>query len=207
MLNKFFDKIFYINLERRPDRNKEIIEELKRFNIDAERFNAVDSALINKPDNWIDNRGSYACLQSHLEILKMSKILGYNKILILEDDVIFNNNINDIIELYFNEVPEDWDILYLSGNHNEHCGYSINKISDHIIKCNMTYSTHSYAVDSKMYDYLIEILDNGTKPIDVIYSDIQKVKNCYSFYPGISSQRNGYSDIINNDVDYTRYIK
>lgn len=207
MLNNFFDKIFYINLDRRVDRNKEIVEELKKFNIDAERFSAVDSEIINVPSSWTGNKGSYACLQSHLEILKLSKKMNYKRILILEDDVVFNDNLNNIFSLYFNEVPENWDLLYLSGNHNQHCGYNVDKVSEHIIKCNMTYSTHSYAIDSKIYDYIIEILNIGDKPIDVIYSDVQKVKDCYSFYPGLSSQRNGYSDIINENVDYTKYIK
>ena len=115
VLNNYFEKIYYLNLERRPDRNKECIDELTKYGILAERFNAIDAKELNlKP--WM------GCLLSNLEIIKTAKERGFKNILILEDDVIFNDNFDDLFNSYINQVPNNWDMLYLSGNHNEHSG-------------------------------------------------------------------------------------
>jgi len=206
ILNKYFDKIYYINLERRKDRNQECIDELKKYNIIAERFNAINGESIIK-SNWVHSLGAIGCLESHLQIIKNAKENKYNNILILEDDVIFDDNIEGIFENYYKQLDKNWDILYLSGNHNQHEGNLLNMVSDNIIKCYLTYTTHSYAVKSSIYDIIIDKLSNAVNPVDVEYTKIQKISNCYAFYPGISSQRVGYSDIINNDVNYKIIIK
>lgn len=205
ILNKYFDKIYYINLEKRKDRNQECIEELKKYNIIAERFNAVDGSSVTK-SNWSHGLGAIGCLQSHLEIIKNAKENKYNNILILEDDVIFNN-IEENFKKYYKQVPENWDMLYFSGNHNQHEGNQLNMVTDNIIKCYITYTTHSYAVKSSIYDIIINQLSNSVNPVDVEYTKIQKYFNCYAFYPGISSQRVGYSDILNTDINYQKIIK
>lgn len=206
-INKYFDKVFHINLDRRVDRNNNINSELSKHNIESTRISAIDGSTVELPSYWVNNKGSYGCLKSHLNIIKHAKEMCYKTILILEDDVIFSDDLDSIFDSYFNQVPNDWNILYLSGNHNLHCGYSLDFISDKIIRCRMTYSTHSYCVNSNFYDKLIEVLENSNKPIDVTYSDMQKYSNFYSFYPGITSQRNDYSDIEQSDVDYSKYIK
>lgn len=207
MINKYFDRVFHINLDRRVDRNDNIINELNKYGIISNRISAIDGSVAEIPDYWNNSKGSYGCLISHLNIIRHAKDMKYDNILILEDDVVFNEDINLIFESYFNEVPNDWDILYFSGNHNEHCGYTVDKISEKVIKCKMTYSTHSYCINSKFYDTLISTLENSNKPIDVTYSDMQKNYNFYSFYPGLTSQRNDYSDIEESNVDYKKYIK
>ena len=65
---------FVINVETRPDRLKDIQFELNYLGWDFELFKAV-------------NRNSYmGCTLSHLEILKISKERGYNRVMIIEDD-------------------------------------------------------------------------------------------------------------------------
>jgi GR25 family glycosyltransferase involved in LPS biosynthesis len=201
VLNNFFDKVYYLNLERRPDRNRECIEELSKFNIEFERFEAIDSKKLNLP-TWM------GCLLSNLEMIKMAKEKGFKNILILEDDVVFDENFEELFEIYVKQIPDNWDMLYLSGNHNEHSGYKVNKISENVIKCYLTYSTHSFAIKFTVYDMIIDYLSNNqTKPVDVLYTEIQRICNAYSFFPGITTQRAGFSDIENCVVDNKKYIK
>lgn len=201
ILNNYFDKIYYLNLDRRPDRNQDCIDELSKCGIVAERFSATDAKELNlKP--WM------GCLLSNLEIIKTAKSKGFKNILILEDDVIFNDEFDTLFNSYINQIPDNWDMLYLSGNHNEHSGYQINKISENIIKCFITYSTHSFAVNSTVYDLIINYLTyNQTKPVDVLYTEIQRMCNAYSLSPGLTTQRVGFSDIENAVVDHQKYIK
>lgn len=205
ILNKYFDKIVYINLDRRKDRNDECISELEKHSIIAERFCAIDGNNEEAPLGWRHSLGNLGCVRSHLEVIKFARDNKYKSILILEDDVIFTNI--EKFENFYSQLPTDWDILYLSGNHNLHEGHKLNMISENIAKCYLTYTTHSFAVRDTMYDKIIDILSNASEPVDVEYTKIQRICNSYSFYPGLSTQRVGYSDIMNSEVDYTKYIK
>lgn len=206
ILNKYFDQIYYINLERRKDRNQECINELQKNNIIAKRFAAIDGKSIINP-NWDYSLGAFGCLQSHLEIIKEAKNNKYNNVLILEDDVVFNDNMESDFEKYYNQLNKEWDMLYLSGNHNRHIQNSFEKINDNIIKCNLTHTTHCYAVKNTVYDIIIDALNKTIVPLDVEYTKIQKKLNCYAFNPSISTQREGYSDIENRKVNYKKLIK
>jgi glycosyl transferase family 25 len=60
---KHIEHVFYINLDSRTDRRKEIEEELQRIGISGERF----SAILAKP-------GIVGCNKSHLAVLKLPAI-------------------------------------------------------------------------------------------------------------------------------------
>ncbi len=126
----------------------------------------------------------------------------------MEDDIYFTSEINNI-ESLITHVPEDWDMLYIGGNHNFH-----NKgrraqpipVNDHVIKCQHTFTTHCYAVKAHMYPLLINELSSLVNPIDVIYTDIQKRYNVYSIHPSVAKQREGFSDIENTVRNYDSWI-
>jgi len=208
--NKFFDNVFCINLDRRQDRMALAQKELEKFNIVFERFSAVDGNSLDK-GNYTTNpdvsSGIIGCTLSHAKLLSICKERGYEKVLILEDDIILNDNFEEKLVLYIKEIPAYWDMFYLGGNHNFHNGEKINMISEHIGQCNMTFSTHAYAIHSRLFDDAIFLLSQAQKPVDVYYSEIQKKRSIYTFYPGIANQRAGYSDILNSKVDYTDIIK
>lgn len=48
---------------------------------------------------------------------------------------------------------------------------------------------------------------NTIQPIDVIYSDLQKKYNLYSFTPAIALQLDGFSDIEKNNINNKWLIK
>jgi len=58
-----------------------------------------------------------------------------------------------------------------------------------------------------MFSVLIEKLSSYSHPIDVIYAEIQKNYDVYSFYPSIAKQSTGYSDIENREINYDFLIK
>ncbi len=110
----FFDKIYIINLESRPDRKKEIEAQLKKINLsinDAKItvFNAV------KPEDAgeFPSIGAKGCFLSHLGVLKDIQKFGYKNALIFEDDLNFINGFTEKSNLVLTELlDEDWDIFY-----------------------------------------------------------------------------------------------
>lgn len=209
-VNEYFDKVFCINLDRREDRMLMAEKELKKFNIEFERFSAVDGNTLVKEDYTTNPNipvGHIGCTLSHARLISICKERGYKKVLILEDDVIFSDNFEINFADYVKEIPKNWDMFYLGGNHNFHMGQKLRMVSKHIGKCHSTFSTHAYAISENMFDEAIEVLSKGEKQVDVYYSEIQKRRHIYTIYPGIANQRADYSDILNENVDYSKIIK
>lgn len=114
-LNNLFDNVYVLNLNHRKDRLTNITNRLSKFEIQFEKFTATDGAVLNKVWQSLDN--SYfttpnylACAISHLSIYQDANQRGFDKILILEDDVVVNKNINQILQT---STPEWRDVFYL----------------------------------------------------------------------------------------------
>jgi GR25 family glycosyltransferase involved in LPS biosynthesis len=82
-LNKF-DIVYYINLDRRPERNAHIQSELKKTNIDPAKINRITATDVPAC-------GAYGCTLSHIETL--TKFLdtddSIQTCMVLEDDFEF----------------------------------------------------------------------------------------------------------------------
>ena len=73
------------------------------------RFTNFNSAKINRQLSKTE-LGRWGCWLSHYDILCNSLAKDVDSILILEDDAYLNTN---IINKEINEVPYDWDVIYL----------------------------------------------------------------------------------------------
>ncbi len=136
----FISKIYYINLEKRTDRNHFMSEQLSQYNVEFERFNAI---LVEKSDvigdyckykkiterflknheyntiyendeNFQRYRGSIsAYISFYLLIKKLLKDNVKENILILQDDCIIRPNFFDVLEKFIlnKHLPSDFDIL------------------------------------------------------------------------------------------------
>ena len=200
-MEKYFDKIYCINLNRREDRWNETLEELKKWGLSdsVSRYSAIDGNTLN--NDTVINNGELGILTTHINIITEAKENNYNNILILEDDIEFTKEIENIDE-YMSLVPSDWDMLYFGGNHNKHIGKEINLLNEKIIKLNETYGIHFVVINNTVYDLILNLITKRNKPIDVYYADIQKSYNCYGFNPSIALQRESFSDIQNKNVNY-----
>jgi len=126
---KKFDKftnIICLNLEKRKDRKeyiKKILTETKLLEF-SNFFNAIDGQKLLPTDELIKifinndfgSRKSFiGCALSHLEIWK--QLIAddkYEKYLILEDDIIFVDNIRSKLNQLYKKLRKiEWDIVYL----------------------------------------------------------------------------------------------
>jgi len=218
-LNDYFSKIYCINLDRRPDKYVQCLEEFERLKINVERISAVDGKSITVPDTkW--GVGNYGLVLTNAQIYKDAISNKYESILILEDDVMF---IDKFYEFFYSKIeflPTDWDILYLGGNNIFRGGkfnlitgnknFQVNQdnyriLNHELAKTNLTYTTHAVGINSKFYDNIMRhINDNITEPIDNIYVKAQQDGTCnaYTFLPSLALQRSGFSDIDNRIINY-----
>ena len=209
-LNEYFDKIYCINLDRRPDRWEECSIIFKSMGLEVERFSACDGQVIDTGYGKVYN-GELGGTISHTRMLRRIKKDGFDKVLVLEDDIEFCENFYDIFQNSIKELPEDWDIFFFGGNHTG--GFS--KISEHIGRVYRTLSLHSYGIRQKSVDTLYEnmirfighTLCNTEQLTPSVAADFYMAKlqphlNCYSIFPNLTWQRESFSDLQQDIMNY-----
>ncbi len=96
-------------------------------------FEAINGKNIDIPEYWFNfdtytdhytkvvPESAYGCYQSHYKILNyFTKQPIMNNLLILEDDAKFTDDFAIYLNKFLNEVPTNWDVLYLGWTNNGH---------------------------------------------------------------------------------------
>lgn len=199
VITDYFDFTFCINLLSRPDKREESSKEFIKHGLDVVFYEAINGDNIRYSGPI--KKGNIGCSMSHRAVIKLARYRDDETVLIFEDDVAFDDDLNTKFYDWIKEVPPDWDMLYLGGNHNTKSTAS-QKISEHVLSITNTYTTHAYALRKTVYDMIITRLENIDLEVDVMYAEIQKQCKAYCFTPRLAWQRPGISDIWNLPVDY-----
>jgi GR25 family glycosyltransferase involved in LPS biosynthesis len=200
-LNAFVDSIYCINLDDRKDRWECSSKQFKKHNLFVERISGIKGSDMNLEFPSEIKEGAVGCALSQLFTLKLAKHKEDKKFLLFEDDVEFDDNINEKFSKIYSEIPNDWDMIYLGGQHFH--GMNLQKVSENVYKCEYTLCAHSVIFNHTVYDRFINSLIDITKPCDVHYAESHKDINAYVIIPHLTWQRNSYSDIENVNVDYS----
>lgn len=209
MLNKYFERLFYINLDARKDRNEQFVAHMKESRIEGfERISGVDGKTLELFKNPLNlphfSAGDVGCTLSHLSVVKKAKGESAASYVVFEDDVLLRRGFPQLFNYFWQQVPGDWDIVYFGANHNN---TNPPKVADSIVRVNGSYTTHAMAVKLTAYDEMIRVWSNPVKNVDVLLSELHSKLNCYCFSPNLAGQRAGYSDILNKDVNYDFLLK
>jgi GR25 family glycosyltransferase involved in LPS biosynthesis len=199
-ISELIKKIYYVNLDRRTDRRIQMDEEIKKMDLDVERFSAIEG----KP-------GSIGCSKSHLTLLRRARDAGYDNVLILEDDFQFlvtKAELEIEVNNLFNN-NSDFDVVMLGYNLLKYIPY-MNKTLGRAIEIQ---TTSGFLVNKKFYDKLIAAWERGLQKLietkdekkyaaDQIWKCLQPSSNWYFFMKRIGKQRPGFSDIEQKFTDY-----
>jgi len=217
-LNEFSPKLYVINLDRRPDRYQEAVVEFQKINVIVDRVSGVDGKALLITRTGM-NPGAFGLLLTHVELIKDAISKNYENIVIFEDDVKFVDNFNSIFNEKIEFLPNDWDFLYLGGNHILHVNgfnlvtgdknFKVTKenyrtLNYELCKTPCTYCAHALVINSRIYNRILDTIQkNPSQPIDNIYYTIQMEGcNAYTFLPSLAIQRPSFSDIEGCRVDY-----
>lgn len=123
------DKIYFINLDRRPDRYEHVLKQLHNNNIDynkVERFKGIDGNeyeftkeekdMFNNSDFRTQSyakkiMGNQLC---HYYILKDMIKNNYKNIIIFQDDITLIDNFNDHLNNILENIPNDAEIINIA---------------------------------------------------------------------------------------------
>jgi GR25 family glycosyltransferase involved in LPS biosynthesis len=205
-LNIFFDKIYLINLDRRKDRFNNINIHLNKRNILYKKITAIDYKDLDIKCKKYHKRFTIkedACLLSHLKIIKEAKELGYKKILILEDDILFHKELNKYVNT-LDKIPKNWNLIYLGCGQRNGANDVFKKKPFYL--ANKSRGTYAYGVNENIYNYLIKILNKGFHgvhyPIDLLLNNIQSIKNSYVIYENLI-----IADVSDSDITKPKDMK
>lgn len=159
-----FDRVFVINLDRRPDRWEAF---LKRFPADwpwrqPERVSACDGKACEVPEWYKAPVGAWGCHQSHVRLWWEQLENEWESVLILEDDAVFARQAVPLMQETLSLVPDDWDQLYFGGQHlktNEDETPPEVAIQDKLCRCRYVNRTHAYAMRLPFAEAALESID------------------------------------------------
>ena len=200
---KKIPKLFYINLEKRTDRNEQFLSNF----YEPAKYNIERIKAFYEPDN-----GAVGCLKSHIYTLKKAKELELEYVLICEDDLVIINiiKLNSALERFLKEV-KTWDVILIAHGNTQIIKntYNIN-----FAKITTAQTTSGYIIKKAYIDKLLNIYEDSLKKyektnkwIDNYCTDqswkiLQSKDNWYAIFPRIAKQRESYSDIMKHVVKY-----
>jgi len=213
-------EIIIINLETSRLR-KEILEnKFKELNITNYTFlpafngknaNITRNIEINKNFiyDWVPQQdklmpGEIGNIISHFIAVCYAKMKKLNQVIILEDDIEICDDFVERYNLMMKEIPKNWNHIYLGAIANK-LG---DKISKYIYKSLPYMGTHSYIIRKAIYNDLIRKLSRMYGQTDFIMSEMIRTNklNSYSFIPFFTYQNNKFSEVRNENINYSDSI-
>lgn len=200
-LNEFFDEIYCINLDRRKDRWEDVQKEFAMWDIKVKRVSAIEGKSLPIHENQLISANEMGCTKSHLSILQEMVDKKYKQVLIFEDDIIFLRDPHAEVKAIAGYLPENWDMLYLSGN-------QVRPVIKYrsIWKCVRTFTTGAYGITNEFGKKMLETVNVKSRQIDVEYANTHLRGNSFTLNPGCCTQKAGFSDIQQGFVDYTKFM-
>jgi len=210
------DKVLIINLNERKDRLEFIMDQCDKMEIPKDKIVRIEA--IKEDPGW---RG---CTKSHIKTLQLAKLNGWERIMILEDDVLFTctkEYLDDTVkEVVLNKGI--WDVILMNyslscvapigldkteeGRKKLKSYYPVTQITDKFFKINQFATTTScYIIRNSYYDKLINNYQESLivgKALDIHWNKLQEDDKWFLPVPPVGVQRPDYSDIRNHHVDY-----
>jgi GR25 family glycosyltransferase involved in LPS biosynthesis len=162
------------------------------------RFSALDGDSMELPANWIHTPGAYGCLRSHLQVVREAKRLGVPSVLVFEDDVVFDDHLEEKFGACIEQLPSDWDMLFFGALHK----LEPIKVSDHIARITQANSTYACALKATVFDAFIELNRKTEDVLDNNSLILQQRFNCYCFMPHLAWVETYHSDAQQRLVDH-----
>ncbi|MEE4358861.1 MAG: glycosyltransferase [Desulfococcaceae bacterium] len=182
MLWDYFDKIYCISLREREDRREEAEARFREVGLHGR----VEFLIVEKhPEDC--EQGIY---ESHMLCMVKGIHAGARRILVFEDDIVFDRFSDKILEnsISFMENCPDWHMLFLG------CMVRKSRKTDNpsVLKIRYRSLGHAYAIRREFAEKLVQIPWRKV-PFDDFLRDM-KDEHMYAVFPSFAFQSNSRSD-------------
>jgi GR25 family glycosyltransferase involved in LPS biosynthesis len=193
MVLDFFDEIVVISLEDRVDRRMFMQQQMEKYGLPYRIFNAIRHPL-----------GVNGLVESMKAVFK--ECVGKRNLntLILEDDATFVVDPVAFLKEAIPQLPKPYDLFFLGLN----LLTRPRRISANILKVEDSYSTHAICYSYEGMKFMMERLDEvAVAPYDqIVRTQILCRGRSFCTYPLLATQRPGYSDIENKEIDWGKLM-
>lgn len=211
-----YDKVYLINLKRRPDRLGNFMSHYKKSDLQKTpiiKFNAIDGSNLDvekcplselaraelqqlettgfRTKHYQLTKGAIGCYLSHVKIWEHILKNDYETTLIFEDDAQVPTNLNQKIHEEMKYIPNDWDIILY--------GYVCKKCMrfEHYNEVERFMLTHCYIIKKSA---IVKIMKSNTlfpitQQIDALMSELSSIVNIYTAKEKLVPQFNSRTDI------------
>lgn len=209
ILNKFFDRIYCITVYDFYDRHEHVKKQLQEVEFDW--IFSPPSQFISPPHPPLGPT-EISLMLGHMTCVWDAKMKGYEKIAIWEDDGMLIAS-EDEMQLFFDNVPLDWECLYM-GNaswNDEFSHLNRRPISEYVDLILWGTGSSFNAIRSSMYDLFIEEMMKFTDPVDFTFYKLFERLRSYSPVKGFFSDPISYPnehalEKITRSLDVTKYF-
>lgn len=191
------DKIIYINMDTRTDRNERILNEFKRVGFPQDK-------IMRYPATSYQGCPNTGCLLSHANVLEMAYDSGYSNVLVLEDDFVFiedTNQVNKDLQRFF-EMNLVWDVVMLTT-----CGAVVSEHTNSLIsRISSSGNGAGYIVNRSMMLELSTLFKSNVDNLfltkqhwnyqnDILWKSLMPSSQWFMFNQYLGYQEAGYSDL------------
>ena len=167
VLNKYFNKVYVISSYATHSRLSDLLPFLDKENIKYELIISPKKKYF-KPDYNITlaNEGNQSLTSANESIFLKESYLKSESFCILEDDIWFDINYKEKLNLFFTGMSNDWEILNLG--YHPHTPISFNdNLSYYKLKRDVEIvGTHFVAYKNNVINYTLEKIESNSFPMD-----------------------------------------
>lgn len=219
ILNRYFDHIYLVNLNKSKKERLRVFKHLNSCGVSVQRWNATNGYQgaplahyeqyksrqlgtlrrfsrfnereIKRGKGFIESAGAVGYIYTYLSILNDAKKNRYEKILIIEDDIILCKDFETKFEEFISNVDEDWKILQLGASQYGWNSFNEDdavKLGHYYPKQLDTCGSFAIAISQDVIDELIEVESSFEAPFDNLpLGEIYEkyLGKCYVCYPNI----------------------
>lgn len=216
-LTDWFGRVYVINRPDRPERLERFYKHIDKYSLaDPDKVIVYPAVMGDKtsfPCYFLSGAGAWGCLRSHSNIVEnvineqVIKRTKVSNILVLEDDVEFISNPLPMLNAFLDNMPSDWDQIYLGGQHR--MDPIMTKFS-RIFRGTCVNRTHAYALNNKVYEKFYAHINHAPDYIgrpnhhldhQLEVAHMRRDWNVYCPPIWYAGQSEGQSDVCNQEVE------
>lgn len=184
-LQNFFDRIYVINLNRRPDRELLMMQKMRDRNLDYERITAYDGANLFNCRKTM-SKGAWGYLLTWKNILEKAIKENINSFISFDDDIIFHRDFDTQIQNVlrwisksrqkndnFSHGGTNWKVICLGASQH----VQIEEPTDFFYHPELTDGSFAVAIHSSIFKELLEKVEKVLSYLHILEPKQTRFKN------------------------------
>ena len=162
-------KVYVINVPSNTERLEGFRSEYPSGLPEPVVYPAKTGNEVEVPNWWKGNANSWALVQNAKAILEQEHSEPF---MICEDDCAFSHDFVDVMQTAIANIPNDWDLLYLGGRHEDSLHAYPVKVNDYVLKCRYTPGAFCFVVNPNAIQKILQLLNTENWPCHHCYDDL-----------------------------------